>query len=91
MTNPAFAVWQISGGPASRAYAEVFLRHGVALIGPGDAGPWNPERDDDDFESGLGSWTITDFVGGTHTLSTDEMTGIQALERIAPTNRKDRS
>lgn len=40
------AVWQISGGPASRAYAEVFLRHGVALIGPGDAGPWNPERDD---------------------------------------------
>jgi putative DNA methylase len=44
------AVWQISGGPASRAYAEVFLRHGVALIGPGDAGPWNPERDDDEFE-----------------------------------------
>jgi hypothetical protein len=31
------AVWQISGGPASRAYAEVFLRHGAALIGPGDA------------------------------------------------------
>ena len=26
------AIWQISGGPASRAYAEVFLRHGVALI-----------------------------------------------------------
>jgi hypothetical protein len=43
-------VWQIPGGPASRAYAEVFLRHGVALIGPGDAGPWRPERDDDDFE-----------------------------------------
>lgn len=36
------AVWQISGGPAARAYAEVFQRHGVALIGPGDAGPWNP-------------------------------------------------
>ena len=41
------AAWQISGGPASRAYAEVFLKHGVALIGPGDAGPWNPERDDE--------------------------------------------
>jgi hypothetical protein len=40
-------VWQISGGPASRAYAEVFLRHGVVLIGPGDAGAWNPERDDE--------------------------------------------
>ena len=47
------AVWQISGGPASRAYAEVFLRHGVALIGPADAGPWSPERDDDEFEGGF--------------------------------------
>ena len=25
------AVWQISGGPTSRSYAEVFLKHGVAL------------------------------------------------------------
>ncbi|OGK88956.1 MAG: hypothetical protein A2X50_05095 [Candidatus Rokubacteria bacterium GWF2_70_14] len=33
------AVWQISGGPTSRSYAEVFLKHGVALIGPGDAEP----------------------------------------------------
>ena len=53
MTDPAFAVWQISGGPASRAYAEIFLKHGVALIGPGDAGSWNPERDDDEFEGGF--------------------------------------
>ncbi len=44
------AVWQISSGPSSRAYGEIFLRHGVALIGPGDAGPWNAERDDDEFE-----------------------------------------
>jgi hypothetical protein len=51
--DSSHAVWQISGGPASRAYAEVFLRHGVALIGPGDAGPWNPERDDDEFEGGF--------------------------------------
>jgi hypothetical protein len=43
-------VWQISSGPASRSYAEVFLRHGVALIGPGDAGPWSPERDDGESE-----------------------------------------
>jgi hypothetical protein len=49
MTDPAFAVWHVSGGPASRAYAEVFLRHGVALIGPGDAGLWNPECDDDEL------------------------------------------
>ena len=47
------AVWQISAGPASRSYADVFLKHGVALIGPGDAGPWTPERDDDEFEGGF--------------------------------------
>lgn len=47
------AVWQVSGGPASRAYADVFLKHGVALIGPGDSGPWTPERRDDDFEGGF--------------------------------------
>ena len=47
------AVWQISGGPASRAYAEVFLRHGVALIGPEDARLWAAERDDDEFEGGF--------------------------------------
>lgn len=46
------AVWQVSGGPASRAYVEVFLNHGVALIGPGDAGPWSEERLDDAFEGG---------------------------------------
>ena len=47
------AVWQISAGPASRSYADVFLKHGVALIGPGDAGPWTPERDDGEFEGGF--------------------------------------
>lgn len=43
-------VWQISAGPASRSYAGVFLKHGVALIGSGDAGPWTPDRDDGEFE-----------------------------------------
>lgn len=47
------AVWQISGGQASRPYADVFLKYGVGLIGPGDAGPWKPERDDDEFEGGF--------------------------------------
>lgn len=41
--NPA--IWQISAGPSSRSYANVFLRYGVALIGPGDAGPWTVDRD----------------------------------------------
>ena len=51
--DSSHAVWQISGGPVSRAYADVFLRHGVASIGPGDAGPWSPERVDDTFEDGV--------------------------------------
>ncbi len=37
----------------SRSYADVFLQHGVALVGPGDAGPWAPERDDEEFEGGF--------------------------------------
>ena len=51
--DSSHAVWQISGGPISRAYADIFLRHGVALIGPGDTGPWSPERGDDTFEGGF--------------------------------------
>ncbi len=47
--TPQRTVWQISGGPASRAYADVFLRHGVGLIGPGDAGAWTTDRGDEDF------------------------------------------
>jgi len=47
------AVWQISGGPVSRPYAHVFVKYGVGLIGPGDAGPWTAERDDNEFEGGF--------------------------------------
>ncbi len=46
-------VWQISAGPPSRSYANVFLACGVALIGPGDSGPWESSRDDSDFGSVL--------------------------------------
>jgi len=51
--KPNSSIWQLAGGPASRPYADVFLHHGVGLIGPGDAGPWKPERDDDEFEGGF--------------------------------------
>src|SRR4051812_20840135 len=44
------AIWQISGGPATRSYANLFVRHGVALLGPGDAGRWTAERPDEEFE-----------------------------------------
>ena len=42
-------VWQVAAGPWDRDYTDVFLRYGVALIGPGDPGPWRPESDDADF------------------------------------------
>jgi hypothetical protein len=43
------AIWQIAGGPISRSYKDVFLKYGVGLIGPGDAGPWSSDRSDDEF------------------------------------------
>jgi hypothetical protein len=49
MAAAARAVWQVSGGPVSRSYANIFLSYGIALIGPGDAGPWSRERYADDF------------------------------------------
>ena len=42
-------IWQIAGGPSGRSYSTVFLRHGVGLIGPGDAGAWKEGRPDEDF------------------------------------------
>jgi hypothetical protein len=45
-------VWQIAGGPASRSYVDVFLRYGVGLIGPGDPGPWQPDRPPEDYGRG---------------------------------------
>ena len=41
-------VWQVSGGPVDRPYAEVFLAYGVALVGPGDDGPWRVGHDSHD-------------------------------------------
>ena len=47
------AIWQLSGGQSTRPYADVFLKYGVGLIGPGDAGVWKPDREDDEFEGGF--------------------------------------
>lgn len=42
-------IWQISSLAGSASYAEVFIKHGVALIGPGDSGPWHEYRRDEEF------------------------------------------
>ena len=39
-------IWQVSGGPTDRPYCDLFLRCGIALIGPGDVGPWRPGAED---------------------------------------------
>jgi hypothetical protein len=52
------SVWQVSGGPANRDYSDIFLKYGVALIGPGDAGPWRMGREDDEFEG----WFVRRFA-----------------------------
>lgn len=56
--NPQRSVWQVSGGPANRDYSDIFLKYGVALIGPGDAGPWRVGREDDEFEG----WFVRRFA-----------------------------
>ncbi len=43
-------IWQLAAGQAYRPYADIFLKYGVGLIGPGDAGPWKRERDEDEFD-----------------------------------------
>ncbi len=45
-------VWQIACGESDRPYHNILLKHGVGLIGPGDAGKWTPDRDDTEFGGG---------------------------------------
>jgi hypothetical protein len=50
-------IWQLAAGQASRPYADVFLKYGVGLIGPGDWGPWSGEQFD-----GKSRWYYDDFA-----------------------------
>ena len=77
------AVWQVSAGPASRSYAEVFLKHGVALVGPGDAGPWTPERDDNEFEGGFVRRFASEVAAGDVFLLRIGLATIAALGLVA--------
>jgi len=50
VASDARVIWQLSGGTATRSWADVMLRHGVALLGPGDAGPWRAGVVDSAFD-----------------------------------------
>ena len=43
-------IWQVSALAGSASYSDTLIRNGVALIGPGEAGRWTPDRGDTDFD-----------------------------------------
>ena len=72
-------VWQISAGPSDRCYANQFLYHGVALIGPGDVGPWHSKRCDEEFEGGFVRRFATELQKGDVLLLRTGLSSIQAI------------
>lgn len=81
--KPNPSVWQLAGGPPTRPYADVFLRYGVGLIGPGDAGIWKPERDDDEFEGGFVRRFANEMQTGDVVLLRTGITTIAAVGLVA--------
>ena len=69
------AIWQVSAGPIERSYVDQFLNYGVALIGPGDAGPWRSERSDKEFGGGFVRRFADELcIGDVLLLRTDRLT-----------------
>ena len=77
------AIWQISAGPSSRSYAHVFLKHGVALIGPGDAGAWTADRDDNAFEGSFVRRFASEIAPGDVVLLRTGLAKIAAVGLVA--------
>ncbi len=80
------SVWQVSSAPANRNYADVFLKHGVALISPGDSGMWSLERahlfDDDVVRRFAEEMQIGDVILLRTNTSTIHAVGLIASEYI---------
>ncbi|MDH5668801.1 MAG: hypothetical protein OEY86_12385 [Nitrospira sp.] len=77
------SVWQVSGGPANRSYADVFLKYGVALIGPGDTGAWYAGLKDEDYEGHYVRHLATEMSKGDILLLRKGLSTIQALGLVA--------
>lgn len=73
------SVWQVSGGPANRSYADVFLKYGVALIGPGDTGPWHSGLKDEDCEGHYVRHLSTEVREGDILLLRKGLSTVQAV------------
>jgi hypothetical protein len=77
------SIWQVSGGPASRSYADVFLRHAVGLLGPGDPGRWHPERSDEDFDGSFVRRFASEMKMGNVVLLRTGLSKIRAVGVVA--------
>ncbi|OGR26584.1 MAG: hypothetical protein A2139_06475 [Desulfobacca sp. RBG_16_60_12] len=77
------AVWQIAAGQSSRTGADVFTQHGVALLAPGDAGPWSTDRPDEDFDGAFVRRFATEVRSGDAILLRVGSTTIRAVGVIA--------
>jgi hypothetical protein len=77
------SIWQISAGPSSRSYADVFVTHGVALVGPGDAGTWTSARDDDEFEGSYVRRFASEVAAGDVLLLRAGLATVLAVGRVA--------
>lgn len=76
------AVWQVSSAPSRQNYAEVFLRYGVALITPGDTGPWSVQRQESIGDDVLRRFATEAQIGDILLLRSNPST-IQAVGIIA--------
>lgn len=76
-------IWQVSAGPADRSYVDQFLNHSVALIGPGDAGPWRSGRSDEEFEGGFVRRFASELCAGDVLLLREGLSVIRAVGLVA--------
>ncbi|OGA43320.1 MAG: hypothetical protein A3G24_09285 [Betaproteobacteria bacterium RIFCSPLOWO2_12_FULL_62_13] len=72
-------VWQVSAGPTKRRYSDVLLRHGVALIGPGNSGPWRQDRRDNEFDGSAIRRFVTEVGMGDPVVMRVGTSGIAAV------------
>lgn len=76
-------IWQLSGGPSSRSFADVFTRHGVGLLGPGDPGPWTAERSDEDYEGSFVRRFASEVAAGDIVLLRTGLSKVRAVGVVA--------
>lgn len=76
-------IWQLSGGPASRTYADVFVRHAIGLVGPGDPGRWHAERSDEDFDGSFVRRFASEMQTGDVVLLRTGLSKVRAVGVVA--------